>query len=186
MKPTIRKIKDIRGRKVRGYEASLGALTSAHCDTSKAAIEDLEYLTIKAIDRLANGPTIARWQGHQLVVYPTLAGWGYWLDTFSSTKYGCDVGDKDPIEAYNRAVYHLAQNIWTADTDDHELLAAVPDVAKRAELAGWIAFQRAYLSIKAMGQTAENDLHAAACAQGTVYAREHFASYLHAAHRQAV
>lgn len=181
MKPTIRKIKDIRGRKVLGYEASLGSIVSARCDSAARAIEDCEYLTGKAIERLAAGPTIGRWRNHTIVVYPTIIGWAYWIDTFSNG-YGTDCGRDDKIAAYNSAVYHLAQVDWSADVDDYELIQAVPDVRLRAELAGWIGFQRSYIEIKAAGQiTGENDIHRAACDAGHVYAREHFASYLHSA-----
>ena len=185
MKPTIRKHKHVRG-KVLGYSAQLGPIESNTQPDKPRAIAECESFTLAALDRLGKGPTIARWQGHVLIVYPTPAGWAYWLDTFSNG-YGNDVSlGADPIVAYNRAVYHLAQTVWDHQADDHALIGAVPDVAARAELAGWIAFQRTYQQIKTAGEiTEENQIHRAACDAGPVYAREHFASYLHAARREA-
>src|SRR5262245_38388223 len=183
MKPTIKKVKDIRGRKILGYRAVFGPVESERHATPAAAIAECEQLTREALARLQQGATIATWRGHRLVITPSVyaPGWSYWIDTFS---HGFTNGANyaDNIEAYNAAVYHLAQGDWTLDADDHEILAAIPDKAKRADLASWIAFQRTYAQIKAAGEiTADADIHRAACESSHVYAREHFAAVLHQA-----
>lgn len=186
LKPSVHKVKDLRGRKIVGYRAQLGSIDSTIQPTAAKAIEECYQLVREAIERLAQGPKIKHWRGHLIVVTPRLyaLGWSYWIDTFST---GNDSGSNypDSIAAYNSAIYHLAQSLWSADSDDHELISAVPSVKDRAELAGWIGFQRAYISIRSAGEVSEIDTHRAACEQGHAYAREHFAAYLHRAATEA-
>lgn len=175
MKPTIHKRKDVRGRKALGYTGVIGAIAGPEAPTPAAAAELAETTVLAAIGRLAAGPKIDTWCGHTYAVYPTVDGWAYWIDTFSNG-YGVSAsGDRFQVEL--SAIAHLAQNVWTAEYDDHVLLQDVPP-AVRPGLASWIAFQRCYIRIRNAGDIPEAQYHDAACQMSHLYAREHFGAYL--------
>lgn len=66
MKPTVEKIKSVRGR-ITGYVASIGEVR-ADGKTPQEAIEACERATFSALARLDQGPLIGSWRGHTYVV----------------------------------------------------------------------------------------------------------------------
>lgn len=83
MKPTVRKVKDIRGRRVVGHKAKFGPVECMR-PTPKEAALTCEHETLSALARLDRGARVLRWRGHVAVVAPTLEGWSYWVDTLSN------------------------------------------------------------------------------------------------------
>ena len=91
MKPTVRKVKDIRGRKILGYVATLhtpdsysdGRISGQQRTTPADAILSCEVEVECALDRLARGTVIGQWNGHTYVVSPSIDGWRTWCDEFS-------------------------------------------------------------------------------------------------------
>jgi hypothetical protein len=61
-----------------------------------------------------------------------------------------------------QALGHLAQNLWTHETNDKEFLSDFAKLAPVDELRRWIRFQRAYLLFQTQG-VPENELHRRAC-----------------------
>jgi len=179
MKPTTRKHKDIRGRKVRGYSAAFGPIeTSDMHQTPADAIATCERSVLGALARLDDGAKILEWRQHLIVIIPTVVGWAYWIDTFSRKYFnGSGAGDFDTCE--RSALLHIGQALWNHETDDQEYLSSVtrPDV--RSELAGWIGFQRCYRQIQTAGEiTDKGQIHQAACEMSYAYTREHFNAYI--------
>ena len=175
MKPTIHKRKDIRGRKIVGYSATIGPVTTDATDQTRAS-ELCETAVSAALARLAQGTKIGQWNGHTYVVSPETYGWQYWIDAFGRQDYGVSVQGYTRDQTEDSAIAHLAQSDWNEETDDHAMLASLPR-SKRADMATWIGFQRSYIRIKAANDLPENDRHLAACEMGNLYAREHFGAY---------
>ena len=159
MKPTIRKIRDIRGRKITGYSATLGPI-EAYGSTPSEAQTSAWGSVARTLERLDRGAFIGHWNGRAYVVIPDVAGWAYWIDT-SSSAHITSSNYLERESAINAALYHLAQNLWTAETADTAYLLSLPE-SLRPELASWIGFQRAYLRERAAG-TPENLIHQIAC-----------------------
>jgi hypothetical protein len=82
MKPTVKKLKDIRGRRIVGYRAHIGAIATQG-STPQEAAEKCEAAVHAALARLERGTLVGSWRGHTYVVSPTSEGWRYWLDTSS-------------------------------------------------------------------------------------------------------
>jgi hypothetical protein len=141
------------------------------------AITECEAHVLSALDRLDGGSRIGILLDHLWIVVPTTHGYAYWLDTFGPERFSFNDAGETLDKAIDRAINHLAQILWNAEMDDYALLSAVPRTV-RAELAGWIAFQRCYIRVREAGELAENDRHNAACHMSHLYAREHFAAYL--------
>lgn len=158
MKSTVAKVKDVRGR-ITSYSASIGPI-KVSAETPKEAVMKCEQSVIGALGRLDRGPEIARWRGHTYVVAPTVDGWFYWLDTFSSIDYRCHiVGARE--EAVDAALHHLAQQLWTQAVDDAAFVIGLPSgVAKT--IVDWIGFQRRYAKHKESGKN-DIECHRLAC-----------------------
>ncbi len=178
LKPAIRKIRDIRGKRIIGYEASLGPMCSDRHSASPAlATQDLEDRLLNTLKRVDRGASVRTWNGHVFVIVPTLHGYAYWLDTFGRLSF--NDGGPDEEKAIASAFHHLTQSVWTADVDDYTFLQSIPDRSVRSELASWIAFQRCFIRVRNAGELTENgQQHQAACEMSSQYAREHFAAYL--------
>lgn len=175
LKPTIHKLRGMTGRAIRAYRASIGPLEYSAA-TQPEAIDGVERNVISALDRLDSGVRIGRWNGHVYFVAPAIDGWVYWVDTCDSA-YVTSSGYGSREHAERAAYFHLAQNLWTPETDDYAYLALVLDRGIRLEIASWIGFQRAYRQIQAAGElTDHGQIHQAACNAGDLYTREHFAS----------
>jgi hypothetical protein len=160
MKPTVKKLKTLKGRIV-GYDASIGEVTTEG-PTPREAAANCERAVLQALARLDRRATIGSWRGHVYVIAPTIDGWSYWLDTFSPG-YGVTIGKSDREDAEDGALSHLAQNVWTLDvSDDAAFVVGLPPKAK-ADITGWIRFQRSYAALKAEGKT-DNEAHRLACA----------------------
>lgn len=142
IKPRIVKLRDVRGRRSVGYSAELSGVT-ANGPTAKDATTALEVLIVQNLERLTEGPIFGTWNGHAYAVVPAVDGWLYWIDTFSASYQG-SIQRSTRAETVLSAIHHLAQNTWTADTDDPSFLTMIP-IAIRSDLAGWIGFQRAYI-----------------------------------------
>jgi hypothetical protein len=151
MKPDTRKIKTARGR-IAGYAASFGPIATAKHDTAIDASRACETETRNALDRLAQGTTIYRWQEHTYVVSPTVDGWQYWLDTFSST-YTCVCTARETrAECADSALAHLAANAWTYAADDDAFLSTLPE-RFHADLRKRFAYCREYKRLIDAGHT---------------------------------
>ena len=149
MKPVMSKRKDSKGR-ITGHVATVGPI-QGEGPTGRDAVTNNEILVGAALDRLDRGTLIGQYKGHTYVVSPTIHGWTYWLDTFSSTTYGCDAGtDKDG--AKYQAISHLAKTVWTLDDDDQAFVIGLPVTLQR-ELVEYFQWQRAYRKFRDMGQT---------------------------------
>lgn len=144
---TVNKRKDVRGRIV-GYTATIGPI-DVDGETPAAATEGALWAVRLALDRLAQGRAIVVWQGHTIVVSPTPYGWDYWIDTFK-LEYAITCPNATREGAIDHALYHLAQNDWTHETDDRAYLDTVPE-KMRADLAGYFTWQRTYARLKAAG-----------------------------------
>lgn len=158
MKPTVSKIKNMRGR-ITGYEARIGEVTAEGRNVGEASAA-CEANVLSALMRLDRGGLVLQWRGHFYIVAPTLDGWDYWIDTSTRGTFQPHSGNRDEVAA--NALHHLAQNVWTRDVDDREFLASLPAEVSR-ELSTWIKFQRAYTVLKADGKT-DNEAHALASA----------------------
>jgi hypothetical protein len=161
VKPTVRKVKDFRGR-ITGHKATLGPVKWSGRDPKHAA-NQCEQAAMLALDRLDRGAYIGKWRGHLYVVSPTIDGWAYWIDTFSATDYvvPCAAGAAREW-AIDSALQHLAQNVWELDCrDDAAFVDGLPlDAA--AKIMAWIGFQRRYAAEKAAGKS-DVEAHRLAC-----------------------
>ena len=159
MKPTITKLKDVRGR-ITGYRAALGSV-EADGTTPALAGEACEAATLDALQRLDNGTDVHEWRGHHYIVAPTTHGWSYWLDTFSSDFFMGPYPRHE--EANGAALHHLAQHVWDHDVADDAAFTGDLPPKVRSEIRGWIRFQRAYKRIAAEGGRTDNEVHRLAC-----------------------
>jgi hypothetical protein len=148
MKPTLTKRRDVRGRRIVAYVATIGPI-SATASTPAEAIDQCETAVQSALDRLSHGTTIGTFHGHTYVISPDADGYRYWTDTFSSLEYSCNVA-VDRHAAREAALYHLAQTVWTHDIDDHAFVADLPDRLQR-DLLSYFQWQRDYRAFKAQG-----------------------------------
>jgi hypothetical protein len=172
MKPTVRKVKDIRGRRVVGHKAKFGPVECMR-PTPKEAALTCEHETLSALARLDRGARVLRWRGHVAVVAPTLEGWSYWVDTLSNP-YFMTTPKQDREDAENDALHHLAQGAWNLDVpDDEAFLNAEPSADGVTEECGlpyivrdllrpWIRWQRSYAALRAKGFS-ETEAHQKAC-----------------------
>jgi len=162
MRPTVTKLKDVRGR-ITGYRAAIGPI-EREAKTPADAVVACEAATLLALRRLDHGPQFSQRWGHVYCVAPTLYGFAYWLDTWGAWGAGQSVQGAYATheEANAHALRHLAQNVWTHDTDDAAFLAVLPEEVVRAEVAQWIRFQRAYFVRKAEGRS-DVECHRLAC-----------------------
>jgi hypothetical protein len=147
MKPTVKKIKAMRGRIV-GYSAHIGEV-KAEGATPTEASEACDRAVALALARLDRGVEIGSWRGHTYIVFPTVEAWGYWIDTSSVRSY---VGVSEREEAQDAALHHLAQNLWGPEVNDESFLVGLP-LSVASELARWIRFQRSYAALRAEGKS---------------------------------
>lgn len=152
MKPTIRKLKDIRGRRIVGYNARFALAEGNGPDPSTATARCEEALHA-AMSRLDRATLIGRWRDHVYVVFPTLHGWSYWIDTFTHADYTIACGLSDREGAQDSAMHHLAQNLWTLDVESDDAFIEGLSTKVREQLRSWILFQRSYARLKAEGKT---------------------------------
>jgi hypothetical protein len=158
MKPTIEKVKNMRGR-VTGYRAKLGEVV-AEGKTAAEAFEACEKKVLLALERLDRGAIVRTWRGHSYTVAPTIVGWEYMLDTFTGY-YGVNVnGSREDAE--DAALHHLAQQLWTTEDDDETFVRILPSKVAR-EILRWCAWQRRFATLKAEGKT-DNEAHQLASA----------------------
>ena len=152
MKPSVGKLKNSRGRIV-GYVASIGPVqTESYAMTPTEASTACERETLAALERLDRGTRVFQWQGHTVVVAPTVHGWSYWFDTLSRTDLANHVGAPTREDAENAALHHLAQHVWEPVFDDADFLATLPPSVAR-DISRWIHFQREYTRIRAEGKS---------------------------------
>jgi len=173
LKPEIRKRKTARG-KIVGYSATIGpievsigdtTLRSTSCNpsavsepqgTPQTAGRACQVAVRDALDRLNQGARAGSISGQHYLVFPDVYGWSYWIGD-------CFHHDYSTREAaIDRAIHHLAQNLWNHETDDQAFLQDLP-VTLRHELASWIGFQRAYIRERNAGTIPESACHRAAC-----------------------
>lgn len=169
MKPILRKKKNIRGRIV-CHTATIGPF-EGQGETPALAVEAVESAVTGALARLDRGVFVHVWRGHVAVVAPSTGGWVYWIDTMSLPGQTQEAGNETREQAMDRALHHLAQNVWdplaACDTDairdyDRAFVEGLPaDVA--TEITRWIGFQRRYAALRAEGKT-DNEAHRLACA----------------------
>jgi hypothetical protein len=158
MKPTIRKVKTVRGR-LEGYKATFGPVESGTRKTPKEAALSCEHEALSALGRLDRGTRVLRWRGHTAVIMPTISGWSYWIDTASRSDIIQGTSSTDREGAENAALHHLAQNVWTPEVaDDEAFLRAEPSADEcglpyivRDVLRPWFNFQRAYVALRKDG-----------------------------------
>ncbi len=162
MKPKVYKHKDARGRIV-GYGAELGAIVGKGA-TPALAVAECDQLTIAAIKRLDRGTAIGKWREHTYVVSPHVNGWEYWIDTFSQLGYSVSGSWDQREDCVDAALHHLAQNLWSRDTDDTAMIASLP-VGPAKDMKGWIAWQRQMIAFEGQGYT--QDQARQMIAQGT-------------------
>ena len=161
MKPTVSKIKNIRGR-ITGYVAYIGEVR-AEGKTPKEASEKCEREAYDALARLDYGPLLGTWRGHAYVISPTITGWEYWIDTFSRVDYSVKCETANTREDVRwRALSHMAQNLWTVDVNDDEFLADLPSSVVDT-LKSWIRFQREYARLAKEGGRSDSEIHRLAC-----------------------
>ena len=154
MNITIHKQKSARGR-ITGYSAHNDVM-HAEGNTPAEAKANLDKDVINCLGRLARGPIMNRWNNHNWIVWPTIEGWAYWIDTFSIGYYIAGIESKE--RAVESAMHHLAQSIWELScADDDEFLRGLPDKSS-ADLKHWIKWQRSYAALKAQGKT-DNEAH---------------------------
>lgn len=156
LRPTVTKRKDLRGRIV-GYSASIGPIElGGCCDTPKGASRDVETLALRALERLAEGPIFGVALGHAYAVAPSIYGWQYWCDLFSSC-YSTESGHSR-AETEREVIRHIAACVWTHETDDPSFLASIPKLtdADRKDLASRFAWYRDMRALTAEGY-ADND-----------------------------
>jgi hypothetical protein len=141
MKPTIGKWKDSKHRIVE-YSGAIGPI-KANGKTPNEASAACETAVLDALKRLELGTTIGQWSGHTWIVFPTIDGYNYWLDTFSGPHYSVSSpGSRE--HAIDKALFHLAQSVWThAVPDDTAFVDGLP-YGIRAELGAYFAWQREY------------------------------------------
>lgn len=149
MKPNVRKLKNIRGRIV-GFEAKIGPV-EALGDTAKEASESCERAVDAALTRLSRGTIIRNWRGKLYVVTPTVDGWAYWIDGFTSDYRVMGTATQEVCE--NAALHHLGQALWSLDVaSDEDFFVGLP-ASVREELIRWARWQRSYAEHRAAGMT---------------------------------
>lgn len=141
MKPTVKKLKNVRGRII-GYTATIGPIEETATTGPDASVK-CESAVSEALERLSRGTYIGSAWGRTYVVAPTPQGWAYWLDTFSRSDYFCAGAWPSRKDAIDAALYHSGQGAWSPELDDVAFLATA-DYHVRRRLARWIGFQRAY------------------------------------------
>ncbi len=150
--PTVIKMKDIRGRKIVGYQAALGPFQTHTYPTPAEAIADVHQQQIDANARLAQGALVGRWQDHTYTVTPDAYGWRLWCDGFSTPDYyTTSNGTRD--EAAISILSHLASCVWAFDVADDVAFVStlpVPDATKR-ELVTRFQWYRDYTAFKTQG-----------------------------------
>lgn len=139
------------GRRVTGHAATLGPIEGTG-PTVAEALTAAETAVREALARLDQGLHIGQWQGHTYVVAPDLFGWRYWLDTFSPGYLGNTMTAGTRQAVIHSALHHLAQNLWTPETDDRAFLDSLP-IELHSELNGWMSWQRRFASLRAEGLT---------------------------------
>jgi hypothetical protein len=162
MKPTLGKKKTIRGRIV-CHTATIGPF-EGQGETPALAIEACDGAVTNALARLDRGMFVHVWRGHVAIVAPSVSGWVYWIDTMSGVGRKQDAGSRCTTreQAMDRALHHLAQNVWELSVaDDVAFVEGLPgDVAE--EIASWICFQRSYVALRAEGKS-DVEAHRLAC-----------------------
>ena len=156
-KPTVRKIKDVKGRRILGYvaeyayESGLSTPTSLcnadpyikgdRCKTPAAAVASWHTVVAAALDRLATGTSTIEQHGEIGIIAPTLHGWSYRVPgLFGDMVYG-DYHTQSEAEEHCR--YHMAQTQWTLEIDDETYLTGLPEHL-RAKLRDYFDWQRKY------------------------------------------
>lgn len=158
LKPTIKKLKDLRGR-IKGYRAHLGPL-NADAATSKEAVAALDLHLRATMKRLDEGTLIGTWRSTTYVVAPDTTGWRYWTSVFSRVDYWVTVGTGTKEDAVNDALSHTAKTIWHRHWDDTIFVEGLP-VKIQKELIWYFNWQRAYAVAVEQGH---NDTQARAIA----------------------
>jgi hypothetical protein len=159
MKPSLSTLKNARGRIV-AHAASLGPIRVQGA-TAKEASDACEKACADALVRLDRGTYLGTWRGHAFIVFPDAYGWSYWLDTFTGGYSVSCLAIAGREATIDNAIGHLAQVLWSHDTDDAEFVASLPP-SLRNETQGWIVFQRAYARFRAEGHS-ETECHRLAC-----------------------
>jgi len=153
LKPTIKKLKNLRG-KITGYRARYG-VQQAEGETAKAAALNVETAVLNALMRLDRGTHIGVWRGHTYVIAPDGDGWRYWIDTFSRTDYWCMTnGTRDEVQ--DIAMRGLAQTTWTREVEDDVAFVEGLSYPVRRELVTYFNWQRAYAVARDKGETDES------------------------------
>ncbi len=158
LKPTIKKLKDLRGR-IKGYRARYGVLT-AEGETAKAAELNVETHVLQSLMRLDAGTLIGTWRGATYVVAPDTSGWRYWTSVFSRPDYWVTLGTGTKEDAIHDALSHTAKTIWHRHWDDTIFVEGLP-VKVQKELIWYFNWQRAYAVAVEQGH---NDTQARAIA----------------------
>jgi hypothetical protein len=147
MKTQISKLKNAKNRII-GYLAS-NEFMDSEGKSAQEANTNLESLVIKAMKNLEQETGIIIWEGHTIVVFPTLHGWKYWMDEFSRSDYSIGYYDTKK-DAADHAYLSLAQQVWNHDSDDDDLLSKLP-MWSHHEMKSWIKFQRSYREFQLQG-----------------------------------
>lgn len=158
-KPEIIKHKNMRGNRIIGYSAKLGALNVGPYKTKDQALESINLELFDALKRLDQGAWLFTQHGIVVMIAPTIHGYCYWVvaDTSTGRMNGVNYpasDTKDQIEA--RARMHAAHAAWSEDCqDDYWFIDPVniPRISKsdREDLLAWINFQRHHIEFKRQG-----------------------------------
>lgn len=160
MKPTLSKLKNLRGR-ITGHVARFAGIR-AEGVTPAEAVERCETFVRGALQRLDRGTLVGVWHGHAYVISPDTVGWRYWIDTHSRTDYSVSMpaaGTRE--EAQDAAMFGLAQGLWTPEVEDDVVFTEGLSIPMRKELLSWIAWQRRHAAAVAAGKSG-NEAHAIA------------------------
>jgi hypothetical protein len=167
MKPTLHKVQTRTGRRIHCYYAT-GHGIEAEGKTPREARLAWDLAAMGALGRLERGTFIGQFRGHTFVVFPTLYGWSYWLDTFTHGYTGHGAGQTQE-DAQDHALHHLAQNLWDVSCDDDAAFcASIPVESVRDKIASWVRWQRGYEAGRLLGLTDEacRERANAACYRG--------------------
>lgn len=155
LKPVLLKVKDVFGRRVLRYTATIGSVVG-EAKTPKAAAEIAEQLVLWALKRLEEGTKVITQHGRVGVIFPNTHGWGYLIvDTECSAAQAAVVVFSERDNAETQCRSHMAQMAWTADVEDDEEFMDVGFFDGkvrnrfRSGLETWIRFQRAFIDLKA-------------------------------------
>lgn len=166
MEITIRKVKDIRGRRIIGYVASYGQF-SIRADTPQEAKSRLEAFIPQAIGHLTREPVTFAFAGYSVTVFPEAwndsLGWGSKIVCPDGHICQASHGTDNEQKAENSVRMHIAQMVYP-DPCAWEVLKGNDAIS---DFKNWALFQVRYQILKQLGYS-DHECHGIASGNPTM------------------